>query len=91
MASVRVIAYRESWPNEFAALAQKLRSALGELAADVQHIGSTSVPGMAATDAIDVQVLTPTLDCERELVRRFASINAGRGHPVGERRTPRRR
>jgi GrpB-like predicted nucleotidyltransferase (UPF0157 family) len=57
--------YDSRWPGEFAALAQKIRSALGNLALRVDHIGSTSVPGLGAKDVIDVQVtvreLVPTI------------------------------
>ena len=48
--------YDPAWPDAFAALAARLRSALGDLALRVDHIGSTSVPGLAAKDIVDIQV-----------------------------------
>lgn len=86
MVQVRVIPYRESWPGEFSALAGELRGALGRLAADVQHIGSTSVPGMPAKDVIDVQVLMSGLDCEEELARAFSSMGFVQGDGAWNRR-----
>ena len=53
--------YRDEWPDEFAVIAASLREALGEAALRVDHIGSTSVPGLAAQNVIDVQVTVAEL------------------------------
>ncbi len=54
--------YRDDWPTEFERLAARLRSALGSFAIAVDHIGSTAIPGLAAKDVIDVQVIVSSLD-----------------------------
>ena len=59
---ITIVAYDTSWPEAFISVAQPLRTALGELALRIDHIGSTSVPGLAAKDVIDVQVTVATLD-----------------------------
>ena len=51
-----VVAYRPDWPERAAALAASLREKLAPLAERVEHIGSTSIPGMAAKDILDMQV-----------------------------------
>jgi GrpB-like predicted nucleotidyltransferase (UPF0157 family) len=56
---IEIVPYSGDWPAEFAAVAAVLRSALGNLAARIDHIGSTSVPGLAAKDIIDVQITIP--------------------------------
>lgn len=43
-----------NWPEEFQAEAARLRTLLGEELVEVHHIGSTSVPGLAAKPVIDV-------------------------------------
>lgn len=53
---VAVVEYRPEWPAEFELLAGRLRDVLGDLAFGVDHVGSTSVPGLPAKDCIDVQV-----------------------------------
>jgi GrpB-like predicted nucleotidyltransferase (UPF0157 family) len=53
---VRVVLYDESWPDRFQQLAQPLRQTLGPVALRIDHIGSTSVPGLAAKPVIDIQI-----------------------------------
>ena len=59
---IEIVPYRESWPAEFSELGERLRAALGDLAVRIDHIGSTSVPGLAAKDVLDVQVTLAALD-----------------------------
>jgi GrpB-like predicted nucleotidyltransferase (UPF0157 family) len=51
-----VVRYDPQWPAEFMRLACRVKAALGPVAVRVEHVGSTSVPGLAAKDCIDVQV-----------------------------------
>ena len=63
---VLVVDYRPDWPDEFSQIAVRIQEALGSLALRIDHIGSTSVHGLAAKDLIDVQVtvadFTPALE-----------------------------
>jgi GrpB-like predicted nucleotidyltransferase (UPF0157 family) len=56
VASVEIVDYDPRWPADFVEVATRLRAALGEGAARIDHIGSTAVPGLASKDVIDVQV-----------------------------------
>jgi GrpB-like predicted nucleotidyltransferase (UPF0157 family) len=51
---VNVVPYDPNWPAEFMAEASTIRSALGETAVAVHHIGSTSIPGIFAKPVIDI-------------------------------------
>jgi GrpB-like predicted nucleotidyltransferase (UPF0157 family) len=53
---VEIIPYKQNWPKEFIEIGTTLRRGLGNLALRIDHIGSTSVPGLAAKDIIDIQV-----------------------------------
>ncbi|CAN5849060.1 GrpB family protein [soil metagenome] len=53
---IKIVPYRESWPERFASFGARLRTAAGADALAIHHIGSTSVSGLAAKDIIDVQV-----------------------------------
>jgi GrpB-like predicted nucleotidyltransferase (UPF0157 family) len=46
--------YDPAWPERFSREEAKIRAALGEAARSVEHIGSTSVPGLAAKPIVDV-------------------------------------
>lgn len=61
---IAIVPYRLEWMQEFEDLAVPIRVALGPLALAVDHIGSTSVPGLAAKDIIDIQVTVAALDAE---------------------------
>ena len=66
---IEIIPYQPRWRNEFLEIGGRIRAALGGLASRVDHIGSTSVPDLAAKDVIDIQVTLPdfeTLDAVRE-------------------------
>ena len=53
---IEIVPYQERWPEQFAAFGRRLREAAGADALAVHHIGSTSVPGLAAKDVIDIQI-----------------------------------
>lgn len=48
--------YDPGWPSQFARHRDRIRTALGDRALAIEHIGSTSVPGLAAKPVIDVVV-----------------------------------
>lgn len=45
---IQIVDYDHAWPTRFAELGVALRRALGGVAVRIDHIGSTSVPGLAA-------------------------------------------
>jgi GrpB-like predicted nucleotidyltransferase (UPF0157 family) len=49
-----IVDYDPAWPKRFRQEAAKIRSALGEDALHIEHIGSTSVPGLAAKPIVDI-------------------------------------
>jgi len=53
---IAIVPYDRRWPAEFRRLGVPPRAALRDLAARIDHIGSTAVPELAVKDVIDVQV-----------------------------------
>ncbi|MGO4384103.1 dephospho-CoA kinase [Specibacter sp. RAF43] len=50
-----------AWPAQAARLAARIGLAAGDAAVAVEHIGSTSVPGLAAKDVLDLQLTVRSL------------------------------
>lgn len=51
---ILLVDYDPQWPVLFAREAEKIRAALGDRALLIEHVGSTSVPGLMAKPIIDI-------------------------------------
>ncbi len=58
---VVVVPYDLAWTASFESARARVSSLLGELSLGIEHIGSTSVPGLSAKPVIDLLVGTRTL------------------------------
>lgn len=54
---VTVVDYDPAWPTQFEELRSRIWRAVGNVAMSVEHVGSTSVPGLAAKPIIDIDVV----------------------------------
>jgi GrpB-like predicted nucleotidyltransferase (UPF0157 family) len=52
-------AYDPEWAATYDRLAGAIRDALGDTAVEVEHVGSTSVPGLDAKPIIDIDLIVP--------------------------------
>lgn len=73
-ARVRVVDHDSSWTERYAAEARLLIDTLGSHLAAIEHVGSTSVPGMPAKPIIDILAAVRTYDRFDVVVRRLAQI-----------------
>lgn len=53
-APIELMEYRSEWPALFLREAKRVRAVLGERVLLLEHVGSTSVPGLAAKPIIDM-------------------------------------
>ena len=61
--TINLVEYDPAWPEHFAREAQRIKAALGKRAVGVEHVGSTSVPGLMAKPIIDILlVVTDSAD-----------------------------
>jgi GrpB-like predicted nucleotidyltransferase (UPF0157 family) len=60
--NVEVVEYDDAWPTRFTAEADQIRAALGPELRRIDHVGPTSVPGLAAKPIIDIALSVETLD-----------------------------
>lgn len=66
--------YDPAWPLVFTQLADNIRQALGENVCLLEHVGSTSVPGLAAKPIIDMLLAVPDSSDESVYVPRLESL-----------------
>ena len=59
---VVIAAYDPAWPLRFEAERSRIAAALGDRALRIEHIGSTSVPGLAAKPIVDILVEVASLE-----------------------------
>ena len=66
--------YDPRWPEAYLEQAQRIRGALGPAAVQIEHIGSTSVPGLAAKPIIDVLVTVEDLTAEEDYLDQLLQV-----------------
>ncbi len=52
--TVSLVAYQPEWANAFEKEKRQLQGVLGDYVSGIEHVGSTSVPGLAAKPIIDM-------------------------------------
>lgn len=67
-APILLVAYDPLWPDRFQREAEKIRRALGRQALRIEHVGSTSVPGLPAKPIIDILLVVADSSKETEYV-----------------------
>ena len=71
---VTVVPYDAAWPARFDRWAVDIRRAVSADPIRVEHVGSTSVPGLPAKPVIDIQVCVPSVDEEDAFVPGLAEL-----------------
>lgn len=68
-------AYDPSWLSKFEAERRLLRATLGGRVRDIEHVGSTAVPGLSAKPIIDIMVGVDDLEAAVPCIDRLAGID----------------
>ena len=67
-ATVRIVDYDPTWPTRFEMERDRIVSAIGAVARRIEHIGSTSVPDLAAKPVVDIMVTVDDPDDDAAFV-----------------------
>lgn len=59
--TVSIVDYDTTWPERFTVEAAAIALELGPIALRIEHVGSTSVPGLAAKPIVDIQISVASL------------------------------
>lgn len=70
---VVVVEYDPTWVATFALLRGTLAKSLENLPVEIEHVGSTSVPGASAKPIIDIDVVVPSKDYLAKAIELLAS------------------
>jgi GrpB-like predicted nucleotidyltransferase (UPF0157 family) len=71
---VVVIDYDPEWPARFEALRDRIWPSLEDVALRIEHVGSTSVPGLAAKPIIDMTIVVAHKPDTATAIERLASL-----------------
>ena len=71
---ITVVDYDPAWSTQFETLRSIILSAVGDIAVAVEHVGSTSVPGLAAKPIIDIDVVVASAADVSVAIERLAVI-----------------
>jgi GrpB-like predicted nucleotidyltransferase (UPF0157 family) len=58
---VTVEAYNPNWPNQFLEIEKTIWPLVKDFAVSIEHVGSTSVPGLAAKPILDIDLVIPDM------------------------------
>jgi GrpB-like predicted nucleotidyltransferase (UPF0157 family) len=72
--SLVVVDYDPAWPQAYERWRQRIAAALGRTATRIEHVGSTSVPGLAAKPIVDIQVSVADLGREPRYIPLLQAI-----------------
>src|SRR3954469_3573282 len=74
MPEVIVVDYDPSWPDTFVRLRAHIWPHIADVATAIEHVGSTSVPGLAAKPVIDMTIVVPTAAAMQTVIDRLPTI-----------------
>lgn len=74
MRKIEVVDYDPCWPKTFERLCSRIWTALADVALSVEHVGSTSVPGLAAKPIIDISIVVPEGSDVQTGISRLATL-----------------
>jgi GrpB-like predicted nucleotidyltransferase (UPF0157 family) len=66
--------YSSEWPKKYELEAEKIEAVLADDVKDIQHIGSTSIPGVISKPLIDIGVLADSIDNVDVFVKRLEPL-----------------
>ncbi|WP_433942813.1 GrpB family protein [Paenibacillus sp. SN-8-1] len=66
--------YNDDWPLKFLELQEILREHLDDLALSIEHVGSTSVPGLASKPIIDLDIVIDSMELLPQVIKKLNNL-----------------
>lgn len=74
MNGIIIVEPNPSWPQQYEILKERIDSVLGSFVVEISHVGSTSVPGLAAKDLIDIDLTVKDVLDEASYVPQLEAV-----------------
>lgn len=65
---VSLVPHSSNWHKEFEQEKEKLQTILGNIALAIEHIGSTSIPGLSAKPILDIAVAVENIEALKSVI-----------------------
>ncbi|OGZ42253.1 MAG: hypothetical protein A3C80_01420 [Candidatus Ryanbacteria bacterium RIFCSPHIGHO2_02_FULL_45_43] len=72
--TVKLVKHNPTWKQSFEREAKKIRKVFSKDALDIQHVGSTAVPGILAKPIIDIALIVPSLQKTKRYVKKLQAL-----------------
>jgi GrpB-like predicted nucleotidyltransferase (UPF0157 family) len=72
--AIQVVDYDPEWPNLFQQVRERVWPSIRDFAIAIEHVGSTSVPGLAAKPVLDIDVVIPSPSEIQLAITRLSSL-----------------
>ncbi len=73
--SVIIVDYNPQWPQMYAQEKARIQDAIGEYLIDLQHVGSTSIPGLSAKPIIDIMAVIRDISLVEQCVKPLETLD----------------
>ena len=72
--TVRIVEHKSEWAELFGAEVSILHEHIGDIVSDIQHVGSTAVPGLLAKPILDIAVAVSSREAISQIAERLSKI-----------------
>ena len=73
--SVIIVDYNPQWPHMYAQEKVRIQDAIGEYLIDIQHVGSTSIPGLGAKPIIDIMAVVRNVSLVENCIQPLEALD----------------
>lgn len=73
---VHLVPYNLTWPLQFEEEKKLIKKTIGQwITGEINHVGSTAIPGISAKPIIDIMVGVESLEASKPCIERLSKIN----------------
>lgn len=72
---VIIVDYNPQWPHMYEQEKSRIQDAIGEYLIDIQHVGSTAIPGLSAKPIIDIMPVIRNISLVEQCVKPLEALD----------------